>query len=367
MRRVALLALISLVAVASAGVPPARTIAWVISLRGGLDHAAQVRELEDQLREAKSGGARLVCVELSGRAWRIDVADALGAVLERSEPPAIALVKSEDGDIGLGPLIAASRASSGCWVEPGRPLTIAPNDNARDLASDARELKKQESAWVKGDEKSPLATYDALRSAIIDPKAGCWMSVSKGGGVMVYPGEPTSQERLQAERVAVFCGKGASRLSIDVADAVALRVCRGSAAGAQAAIEAALEGSGGVRPEIRETRSVGAPLAERSAAVHRLVDESEGFLARAELELKAKDPDTGLAMKRAKAMVRTAREKLERASALIREVPEILRTMAPGEIDAGQTPSEHESRWKRTLQRLSDRAAKIEAKIDAKH
>ncbi|MGH7242319.1 MAG: hypothetical protein ACREJD_02745 [Phycisphaerales bacterium] len=347
--------------------PPAtRSIAWVLELHNGLDHASQAQDLKEQIAAARAGGAKIVCVEFKGKPWRLDVAQSVGEVLASSEPPAVAFISSESDEAPLAFLIAGSRAGKGCWIETGTTLIADAAGNAREFA-DPKEIKQAETFWKKSDAKTVFAKYDALRSAMLDPALGCWMVTTKSGAYEIKSGTPTAAPGPMTS----LCEPGATTLRLRAQDAIALGLCTAIASDARTAIEAVLEKAGGSKPEMRERRPVGASLAGRRDLADSLLDRAGKSMDSAEPHLKMKAGSKEIAPNHKHEAAALAKPMLDAASAAISEAetalrtdPEILRMPAPGQSDTGQKPAQFETRWRSKLQQAKDRLEKMQAKAD---
>lgn len=347
--------------------PPAqRSIAWVLELNDGLDHISQARDLKTEIAAARTGGAKIVCVEISGKPWRLDVAQAVGEVLATSEPPAIAFIKSESGEAPLAFLVAGARAGKGCWIETGTTLISDTAGNARELADPAA-IKAAETFWKKSDAQSPFASYDALRSAMLNPALGCWMITRSGGKLELNSGTPTAA----AGPMTSLCEPGATTLKLRAEDAVALGLSTAIATDARSALEAALEKMNGSKPEMRERRPVGATLVARRDHAESLLDRADKSMDEAQPHLKLKAESKEIAPNRKHEAAALAKPALDAASAAIQEAeatlradPEILRLPAPRQADTGQKPTQFETRWRNKLQQAKDRLEKLQAKAD---
>lgn len=357
--------------VAWGGPPPQPAIVWVLEMHAGLDHLGQAGELKEQVRAAKAGGARLVCVEMSGRTWRLDVAEAVGEVLAASEPPAAVFLKGREGEVGLGLVVAASRANAGCWIETGTTLVAGADDDARELVADAKSIKSQEAKWKKEDERSAFAKWGVLRASLLDPSVGAWMKVGNDGSIAIYPGGPEAPQRSEAARVVTIAEERAKESRLAAADGVLIGLCRGTAADARAASEASLEPLGWKRAEMRERKPVGPSLAELRDSAEELLKKTDKSLDAAEEPLKLQPERRQIAPNKQHAAAASAKPLLDeaagtisRAEALFQGSPEVLRLPAPGQSDTGQRAQQFESRWRQQLQKLKDRLEKLREKAE---
>lgn len=360
-------AFLLLTADAAKSAPPApRSIAWVLELNNGLDHTSQVQDLKTQIAAAKSGGAKIICVEFGGAPWRLDVAQSIGEVLASSEPPAIAFIKSESGQAPLAFLIAGSRAGKGCWIETGTTLIADAAGNARDLA-DPKAIKSAEAFWRKSDAHSAFAPHDALRAAMLDPALGCWMLTEANAGPKLKSGTPTAS----SGPITTLCEPGAPMLKLRAQDAIALGLATAIASDSRLALEATLEKIDGSKPEMRERRPVGASISTRRDQVESLLARADKSMDEAEPRLKIKPESQQIAPAQKREAAALAGPGLDAAGAAIQEAeatlksdPEILRLPAPGQADTGQKPGQFETRWRTKLQQAKDRLEKLRAKAD---
>lgn len=360
-------AFLLLTADAAKSAPPApRSIAWVLELNNGLDHTSQVQDLKTQIAAAKSGGAKIICVEIGGTPWRLDVAQSVGEVLASSEPPAIAFIKSESGQAPLAFLIAGSRAGRGCWIETDTLLIADAAGNARDLA-DPKAIKSAEAFWKKSDTHSAFAPHDALRAAMLDPALGCWMVTRSGAAPELKSGTPTAS----SGPITTISEPGAPTLKLRAQDAIMLGLATAIASDSRLALEAALEKIDGSKPEMRERRPVGASITSRRDRVEALLDSADKSMddAQPHLKIKPESQQIAPAQKReaatlAKPGITSAAASIEEAEATLRSDPEILRLPAPGQSDTGQKPGQFETRWRTKIQQAKDRLEKLKAKAD---
>jgi hypothetical protein len=345
--------------------PPAqRSISWVLELNHGLDHASQAEDLKEQIAAARSGGAKIICVEISGKPWRLDVAQSVGEVLATSEPPAIAFIKSESGEAPLAFLVAGSRAGKGCWIETGTTLISDAAGNARELA-ETKAITATESFWKKSDAQSPFAPHDALRAAMLDPAIGCWMVTRAGGKLELNRGTPTAA----GGPMTSLCEPGASVLKLRAQDAIGLGLATALASDARAALEAALEKIDGSKPEMRERRPVGSSLVSQREQAESLLARADKSMGEAEPYLKLKAESQQIAPNQKREAAALAKPGLDDAAASIQSLeatlkadPEILRLPAPGQADTGQKPGQFETRWRTKLQQAKDRLEKLRIK-----
>ena len=347
--------------------PPAqRSIAWVLELNDGLDHVSQVQDLKSQIAAARTGGAKIVCVEIGGKPWRLDVVQSIGEVLEASEPPAIAFIKSESGEAPLAFLVAGGRAAKGCWIETGTTLISDAAGNARELA-DPASIKSFETHWKKSDAHSPFAPYDALRAAMLNPALGCWLVTRSGSKPELNSGPPIAA----AGPMISLSEPGAATLKLRAEDAIALNLATSIANDSRAALDAALEKMDRSKPEMRERRPVGATLISRRDRAESLLDRADKSMDEAQPHLKIKAESNEIAPGRKHEAAALARPALAAAAAAIQEAeaalksdPEIMRLPAPGQADTGQKPGQFEARWRTKLQQAKDRLEKLQAKAD---
>lgn len=347
-----------------------RSVVWVLEMHDGLTHLGQASELKEQIRAAKSGGARLVCIELSGQDWRIDVAEAVGEVLAKSEPPAVVFVRAEKGNAGLGLLVAGSRANAGCYVESGAMLVASEGMNKNELAPDAKAIKLAETKWKKEDERSSLKEFGALRGAIFEPGVGVWVSFGKDGQAAAFPGEPDSVERALG-RIVVLAKKRDTEVRLAGEEAASMGLCSGSVEDARGASEKALDPTGVKKAEMRERRAVGPSLGERREEALEILKTAERAIEAAEVPLKLDVERLQIAPNQQHAAAALARTQLDEASRAIADVerlfrgtPEVMRLPAPGQSDTGQRAATFETRWRQQLQKLKDRFAKTEARAE---
>ncbi|MBX3379447.1 MAG: hypothetical protein KF805_05080 [Phycisphaeraceae bacterium] len=332
----------------------------------GLDHASQARDLETQISSARAGGAKIICVEISGKPWRLDVAQSVGDVLAASEPPSIAFIRSDTGEAPLAFLVAGGRAGAGCWIQSDATLVSDSAGNVRELA-DSKSIAATESFWKKSDEQSRFAPYDALRAAMLNPAIGCWM---------ISPPDAKPEIRNGASNASDFpvislSEPGAQILRLKAQDAIALGLCAAVAPDARAALEAALAKTDGSKPEMRERRPVGVSLAalrDRAESLLALADKS---MDEADPHLKLKADSKQIAPNRKHEAASLAKPGLDAAAtaigeteSLLRSDPEILHRPAPGQADTGQKPGQFETRWRTKLQQAKDRLEKLQAKAD---
>lgn len=361
------LALFATITTASLAAPPAqRSIAWVLELHSGLDHASQAQDLKSQIESARASGAKIICVEFKGKLWRIDVAQAVGEVLANSEPPAVAFISSDSGEAPLAFLIAGSRAGRGCWIETGTTLVSDSSGNSRDLA-EPKAIAASETFWKKSDTKSPFAPYEALRAAVLNPALGCWMLPKSPNKFEIGAGKPP----VSAGAVIILSEPGAQTLTLRAPDAVALGLASSIAPDSRTALEAALASIDGTKPEMRERRPVGSTLDARRDRAESLLERAEKSMDLAQPHLKIKAESTELAPGQKHDAAARAKPALDAASAAIAEAelvlqsdPEILRLPAPGQADTGQKPGQFEARWRSKLQQAKDRLDKLRAKAD---
>lgn len=347
-----------------------RSVVWVFEMHDGLTHLGQASELKEQIHAAKAGGARLVCIEMSGQDWRIDVAEAAGEVLAKSEPPAVVFVRGDKGSAGLGLLVAGSRANAGCYLENGVTLVASKEMNKDELAADAKAIKFAETKWKKEDERSRLKEFGALRGAMLEPGDGVWVSFGKDGKIAALAGEPDSVERA-AGRVVVLSKKRDTEVRLAGEEAVAMGLCSGSVEDAREASEKALDAGGVKKAEMRERRAVGPSLGERREEATELLKAAERAIEAAEAPLKLDVERLQIAPNQQHAAAALARAQLDEASRaigeaerLFRAIPEVMRLPAPGQSDTGQRATTFETRWRQQLQKLKDRFAKTEARAE---
>ncbi|MFO0862091.1 MAG: hypothetical protein U0570_16230 [Phycisphaerales bacterium] len=345
---------------AAAPTPP-RVIAWVLQVQQGIDHARQASDLKEQLQAAKASGARIVCVELQGRAWRLDVAQAIGDVLANAEPPAAVFISGDQP--GLGLLVAGSRAGAGCWVQTGATFVARPGENQRELA-ETKEIQAVESRWKKSDGQSGFARWSGLRAALLDPAVGCWMTLGSPIEIGTGPAPAGAAATPLAE-------PGGRELRLKAADAQALQLCAGQAADVRACLELALERMNLGKPELRETRALGASIAQRRDAAETLLRAADTAMDDAEKPLKTRVESREVAPNRKHEAAAEAQAFLDRAAQALKDLesalladPEILRLPAPGQADTGQKPGRFETRWRSELQRAKDRLAKQQLRAD---
>lgn len=352
------------IATTSLAAPPApRSIAWVLELHHGLDHASQAQDLKSQIAAARAGGAKIVCVEFKGALWRIDVAQAVGEVLAASEPPALAFIASDSGEAPLAFLIAGGRASRGCIVQSGVVLVASASGNARELA-ETKPITSAESFWKKSDTQSPFAPYDALRAAILNPALGCWMLTGDSNRIEIGAGTP-----IAPSGAIILSEPGAPTLSLRAQDAVALGLVSSTAPDARAALDSVLASLDGSKPEVRERRPVGAQLQVRRDRAESLLESAAKSMDLAEPHLKLKPESTEIAPGQKREAALLAKPGLDSASSSIAEAesifnadPEILRLPGPGQADTGQTPAQFQARWRSRIQQAKDRLDKLKAK-----
>lgn len=347
--------------------PPAlRSIAWVLELHSGLDHASQARDLKAQIESARASGAKIICVEFKGKPWRIDVAEAVGEALAASDPPALAFISSDSGEAPLAFLIAGSRAGRGCWIETGTTLVSDASGNARELAR-PEAIAACETFWKKSDAKTPFAPYEALRAAVLNPALGCWMLPESANMFQIGAGRPPSS----AGPIIIFSEPGAPSLTLRAQDAVALGLAASIAPDSRTALETALASIDGSKPDMRERRPVGSTLDARRDRAESLLESAGKSMDLAQPILKMNAESTELAPGQKHEAAARAKPPLDTAAGAISEVelvlqsdPEILRLPAPGQTDTGQKPGQFESRWRAKLQQVKDRLEKLRAKAD---
>lgn len=335
-------------------------------MHDGLDHANQASELRSQLAAAREGGAKIVCVEFAGESWRLDVAQEVGDVLAASEPPAIAFVRADSGRAPLAFLVAGCRAPAGCFVQAGTSFASDESGNARELA-DAKQMKAVETQWKKLEGRSAFAPYEGLRAAMLDPSIGCWMTPAKGGSYEVRAGSVLPQ----SENPVVLCEPGAKSLTLSAQNAIALGLCGSEAVDARTALEAALQKTGGAKPEMRERRAVGQPLTGLRDRADSLLDRAATEMDGAEIHLKLKADSKQIAPNKKHEAAALAKPGLDAADAAIRDAeeivrvnPEILHMPGPGQSDTGQRVGQFQTRWRSKMQQAKDRSEKLRAKAE---
>ncbi|MBY0112501.1 MAG: hypothetical protein K2Y21_06740 [Phycisphaerales bacterium] len=347
--------------VASADVPAVKPIGLVLQLEGELDHASQVEDIRRGVAKAKADGAQIVALEIHGRGWRYDIARALSEVLSAAEPPVAVFV----ADDALGVALSGARANGGCWAKEG--LTLEKDDDAIEYAENAKEIKDDAKAWAKSDGWSVLTKHPAVRAAVLDPRKACWLIVSKSGEISTIDEEPEEAARKNAARVVEISDLAQVELRFSLEDAVALGLLAGHAGSAEDALHAAATRLNLKGLDVREREYVGKSLEERHDLASRDVQEASVFLGAAERALifDKGGVQSGPAVKNmrgAAALSAThgAKAAIARLEGRLQESPEIQRLPAPGQSSVITKRSISATRWRTLIQRLNDRAAKLE-------
>ena len=346
--------------VALADVPPVKPVGMVLELQGELDHASQIENIRRAVAKAKADGAQIVAIEIHGRAWRYDIAQALSEFVASAEPPVAVYV----ADGALGVALAGASANAGCWAKEG--LTLEKDDDAIEYAENAKEIRDDAKAWVKSDGWSVLTKHPALRAAVLDLRKACWLIVAKNGEISTIDEEPDDAARLAAARVLLVNLEKSGRLRIPLDDAVALGLLAGRVRNATESLQAAAERLGLKNLDIREPREIGTTLSRLRDQVNVHVEQAKVLLDRAEKSLEV-DRDgvvSGPAVKNlagtsALAAISSATFELERAETLILATPEIQHLPSPGQSAIVTKRTMFASRWRGTVEGLRKRADKL--------
>ncbi|MBS0191935.1 MAG: hypothetical protein U0573_04655 [Phycisphaerales bacterium] len=334
---------------ACCGAAPAasRRTGQVVRLEGDLDYMAQVDAVRQKLMEARRDGVGLICLEIGARAWRLDVALALGELLAASEPPAAAFVPE---GAGAGAFVAAARANAGAFAYSNGKWELRESDIARDAAPEPARLKKEEKNWTgKAAGEGGGLALASLREAILEPAKGFWLLAEPGS---VRTGLGTR------EGAKVLAAVGSDRLVMSEAELIQIGLVRGPALDARAVLSEL-----GVTETLR-TEAAGSSLESQREKVVAMVEKAQAALADAERGIREANTQTGGQWKPERESVALAREQLSAIAAALKEVPEILRTPAPGQPESVRRPAAHEQRWNHLQAQLAGRADRIEKAIN---
>lgn len=364
LRRLILLCCVACVAVSEdvrGDVPAVKPIGLVLELQGELDHAAQFRDIQRAIEQAKTDGVQIVAVEIRGRAWRYDLSRALAEVVAASELPVAVFTT----DASLGIALAGAPARGGCWAR--QDLTLLRDDESSEYLPNAKSVRDDAKDWVKVDGWSVLRDHGALRAAIVDPRKECWLIESRPGVVTISDEKPGEAEDKPAARVVPISDPGNTRLRVGLDDAVAIGLLAGRARNASEALRLAADRLGLARLDVRSNREIGQRLLDRRDRVASLADAASAELEQAEKSMKIDQGKTvsGPAVKNlagAAAMSRlsTAKLQLDQIEAMLTECPEILGTPVPKMSVARGVPSSSASRWRSRFESLRKRADSIE-------
>lgn len=346
---------------ASADVPAVKPIGMVLELRGELDHVAQYRDIRKAIDQAMADGAKIVAIEIRGRAWRYDLSRALAESVAASELP-IAVFTT---DASLGVALAGAPAKGGCWSR--EDLTLLRDDETSEYVANAKLLRDDAKGWVKVDGWSVLRQHEALRAAIIEPRKECWLIESRPGVIATSENRPDDAAAEKPVRVIPISDPANARLRIGIDDAVSLGLLAGRARSAAGALRLAADRLGMSRLDIRSPREVGQRLFDRRDRAASFADGASADLDRAEKALEIDPGKTvsgpgvkNLAAATAISHLASAKLQIDRVESLLTECPEILRAPMPNFSTVGASPATATTRWRSRFEGLRKRADKLE-------
>lgn len=349
------------IALALADVPPVKPIGMVLELQGELDHASQIEDIRRGVSKAKTDGARIVVLRIEGRAWRYDIARELSEFVASSEPPVAVFTQ----DSALGVALAGASANAGCWAKEG--LVLEKDDNSIELVDEPKKIKDDAKLWGKTDLWSVLSKHPAMRSAMLDPRMPCWLIESTNGTITTTDAEPDDATRKQSARAVQLAGGRDERVFISTKDARSLGLITGESRDASEALALAADRLGLRNLDTRQSVWIGQSLEQR----HQLAIESHkqlsATLAVAERTLVANkgNAKSGPAVKNmagatALSMLAGVKILINELETKLRETPEIQRLPAPGQPSLITKRSVSASRWRSAIEKLHDRAEKLE-------
>jgi hypothetical protein len=359
-RLLAATACLLLASLANGQAQPQRAL--VIELPSDLDTAASSEQFEEAIREAVQDRYDLIVLELAGQSARLDVIHRMADALRRSAVPSIACLGTPRGaSLGPGQLILALFATRGVAASSDlvvrgslreRTDALAPPDTPFDVLAlelmgrlgeplDRRAIAGDLSrVLVQGGSLAMIATGDRPRLIFDDP--------APAGAVVLSRRENGAWNlMLNAEHVR----------RIGLAD----EVIRPREQAWRPRIT-----PGPVRITIRR---VSAPLSDALTKIEGHLAEIDSLAAAADKTLDAVEAGgqkPGSARYRQAAdeadrYIEGAREHLVAVEALIRAIPEILRTPAPGQ-SAVERPSAYATRWRTLIRRRADALTTLEAR-----
>lgn len=385
-----------------------------IRLMDDLHCVKQVREIGAAIDRAVAQDRGLVILELGGARWRSDLllelAELLRATRERlvdvdarTQRTVTLLVVLEgredrEGGRGASPVIGGGQATlaliaDAAVIRPDvrvvadlsseLPTPARPGDDWRPR-SEGREAESEEEDAVPAASRSTLqailASGCARRGVRVEltellprpVRAAWWQSPDPwvGGHALVRERAPEEGAEFEWGVLAGPAGgdERSLRLSIgaDVAEKVGLAVESSAQPGRQLA-------SLGIACANPERVDIGAKLDDARLLVRELLSNVDREIrdVRADLREAARfrAPEDRLRRRRAGERALQRSPGIEAAIARTEEVllehPELLVEPPPGSTPVGQTPERLPGEWRRTLQRLRDDAAELEAQARA--
>jgi hypothetical protein len=361
--------------------PPRACKVLHVHVRGDLDSLRLARDFAQTLAEARSDGAEVVVLELSGDRWRADVVHAMAKALReggssgnaggRTGQKVLALLDDEaERRVGFGQAALALLADE-CAMTPRTKLVFAEADDLRATAS-------PETDWERVDRELQGLVYLAARDRQADVLLASFLPHPMGPLWAAPASDPSLPWRLTTNRPdnasaqllisAAVEGRAGSDVEVDglLASRLGVVTCQVKDAGqllAQQNLRA--------RPVIRKELASG--LTEARERIARIVGQLDDALRGIDIDVeqaaKLRGQDAPKRKResgdRAIARIAEAERYLLDAEAVMTDYPELLSGLPPGRTPVGQDPAKHPQLWRWRFQDFRDELSRLRAEAES--